>query len=139
MEELREMEAPSFYLTGLLRNPSFTPRYNLVKPLSPKALWSNLVSSSSDGHNASSSVASPRRELPDAVTCRLFLLGTSVWVLRPKPVNPPPNLLASSVVHSQVASRLHLSEFKKKYYKPSLFRGSNIVHTYFIGFEYIAS
>jgi hypothetical protein len=65
------------------------------------------VSSSSDGHRTSSSVASPRRELPDATTGRPFLLRTSARVLRPKPVNPPPmvvlrpkppNPLASSIL-----------------------------------------
>jgi hypothetical protein len=102
------MGAPSSYLTGLLHNPSFAPRYNWVKPLSPRALWSKPVSSSSDDHRASSSVASPRRELPDVDTCRLVLLGTSARVLRPKPVNlpsmvlrpKPPNPLASSVLYT---------------------------------------
>jgi hypothetical protein len=28
IEEVREMGAPSSYLTGLLHNPSFAPRYN---------------------------------------------------------------------------------------------------------------
>jgi hypothetical protein len=28
MEEVREMGAPSSYLTGLLHNPSFAPGYN---------------------------------------------------------------------------------------------------------------
>jgi hypothetical protein len=107
-EEVREIGAPSSYLTGLLHNPSFAPRYNWVKPLRLRALWSNPVSSSSDGHHACSSVALPRRELPDAATCRSFLLGTSVRVLRPKPVNlppmvlrpKPPNPLSSSVLHT---------------------------------------
>jgi hypothetical protein len=102
------MGAPSSYLTGLLHNPSFAPVYKWVKPLSPRALWSNPVSSSSDDHRASSPVASPRRELPDAATCRPFVLETSARVLRPKPVNPPsmvlrpkpPNPLMSSVLHT---------------------------------------
>jgi hypothetical protein len=103
------MGAPSSYLTGLLHNPSFAPGYNWVKPLSPRALWSNPVSSSSDGHHASSSIASPQHKLPDAAMCHPFLLGTSVRVLRLKPVNPPPmvsrpkppNPLASSVLHTR--------------------------------------
>jgi hypothetical protein len=108
MEEVREIGAPSSYLTELLHNSNFTPEYKWVKPLSPRPLWSNPVSSSSDNHRASSLVASPRRELPSAATCRPFLLGTFVWVLRPKPVNPPPmvlrpkplNPLASSVLRT---------------------------------------
>jgi hypothetical protein len=112
MEEVREMGALSSYLTGLLHNPRFAPGYNWVKPLSPRALWSNPVSSSSDGHRASSSIALPRRELPDAATCHPFLLGTSTRVLRPKPVNPPPmvlrpkppNSLASSVLRTRPPS-----------------------------------
>jgi hypothetical protein len=67
------------------------------------------VSSSSDGHRASSLVASPRRELPDVAMCRPFLLGTSARVLRLKPVNPPlmvlrpkpSNRSASSVLHTR--------------------------------------
>jgi hypothetical protein len=89
------MGAPSSYLTGLLHNPSFARGYNWVKPLSPRVLWSNPVSSLSDGHRASSSVALPQRELPNATTCHPFLLRTSARVLRPK----PPNLLMSSVLH----------------------------------------
>jgi hypothetical protein len=108
MEEVREMGAPSSYLTRLLHNPNFAPGYNWVKPLSPRVLWSNPVSSSFDGHRASSSVASPRRKLPDAATCRPFLHGTSTRVLRPKPINTPPmvlrskpkNLFACSVLHT---------------------------------------
>ena len=46
-----------------------------------------LFLSSSDGHRAFSPVASPRRELPNAATCRPFRIGTSARVLRPKPVN----------------------------------------------------
>jgi hypothetical protein len=62
-----------------------------------------------NGHHASSSVASPRRELPDAAMCHPFLLRTSARVLRPKPINPPlmvlrpkpPNTLVSSVLHTR--------------------------------------
>jgi hypothetical protein len=108
-KEVREMWAPSSYLTGLLHNPSFVPEYNWVEPLSLRALWSNPMSSSSDSHRAFSSVSSPRRKVPDAVTCSPFLLGTSARVLRPKPVNPPPmvlkpkppNPLGSSVLHTR--------------------------------------
>jgi hypothetical protein len=103
------MGAPSFYLTWLLHNSSFAPGYNWVKPLSPRALWSNLVSSSFDGRCASSSVALAWCELPDAAMCHMFLLGTSARVLRHKPVNPPlmvlrpkpPNPLASSVLYTR--------------------------------------
>ena len=41
--------------------------------------------SRSDGHRASSPVASPRRKLPDAATCRPSSLVDSARVLRPKP------------------------------------------------------
>jgi hypothetical protein len=51
-------------------------------------------------------VASPRRELPDAATCRLFLLETSAWVLRPKLVNPPPMVLRPKPPNSLVSSVL---------------------------------
>jgi hypothetical protein len=107
--EVREMGAPSSYLTGLLHDFSFAPKYNWVKPLSPRTLWFNPVSFSSDGYRASSSIASPQRELPDAATCCPFLLGTSARGLRPKPVNlspmvlrpKPPNPLTSSVLHTR--------------------------------------
>jgi hypothetical protein len=107
------MGAPSSYLIGLLHNPSFVPWYIWVKPFRPRALWSNPVSSSYDGHHASSSVDSPRRELPNAAMCRPFLLGISVRVLSPKPVNPsslvlrpkPPNPLANSVLHTRPPPR----------------------------------
>jgi hypothetical protein len=99
--------APSSYLTGLLHNPSFAPGYNWVRPLSPRALWSNPVLSSSDGHRASSSVASSRRELYDAATCHPFLLGTSARVLRLKPVNPPPMVLRPKPPNPLVSSVLH--------------------------------
>jgi hypothetical protein len=103
------MGALSSYLTGLLYNPSFAPEYNWVKSLSSRTLWSNPVSFSSDGHRASSSVASSRRELHDAATCCPFLLGTSARVLRLKPVNPPlmvlrpkpPNSFTSSVLRTR--------------------------------------
>jgi hypothetical protein len=102
------MEAPSSYLIGLLHNFSFAPGYNWVKPLSPRALWSNPVLSLSDGHRASSSIASPRRELPDAATCHPFLLGTSARVLRPKPVNSPPMVLRPKPPNPLTSSILHM-------------------------------
>jgi hypothetical protein len=37
MEEVREMGAPSSYLTGLLHIPSFAPGYKRAKPFSPRA------------------------------------------------------------------------------------------------------
>jgi hypothetical protein len=36
MEEVREMGAPSSYLTGLLHILNFAPKYKSVKPFSPR-------------------------------------------------------------------------------------------------------
>jgi hypothetical protein len=114
------MVAPSSYLIGLLHNPSFAPGYNWIKSLSPRALWSNPVSSSSNGHRASSLVASPRRELPDAATCHPFLLGTSARVLRPKHVNLPPMLLRPKPPNPLASSVFHTHPLPRRVSPPSL-------------------
>jgi hypothetical protein len=82
MKELREMEAPSSYLTGLLHNPNFAPIY----------FESNHLARGHYGPTLSNlhptEIVLPRRELLNAATCRPFLLGTSIRVLRLKPVKP---------------------------------------------------
>ena len=66
-----------------------------------------LFLSSSDDHRAFSPVASLRRELPDAATCRPSLLGTSARVLRPKPVNRPSDGFEVQTIKPSASSVLH--------------------------------
>jgi hypothetical protein len=97
----------SSYLTGLLQNLSFPSRYFfLVEPL-PEGAMVQLFLSRSDGSTSCTDLLCldatsviPPRTIP-------FLLGTSAWILRPKPGNRPPDGFEAQTIKPSASSVLH--------------------------------
>ena len=96
MKQVRWLVGCHLLFMGLLHIPHL-PVDIQSEPASYRAFQSKPIQFSSDGHHALHEVASPRHELLDTTTCSLFLLGTSIHVLRPKPAKPA----AGSVLHTR--------------------------------------
>jgi hypothetical protein len=100
------MRAPSSYLTGLLHNPSFTPIYFESNHLT-RGRYGPTRGNLHPMTSAPFRIASPWRKLLDAATCSPFLLGTSAWVLRPKPVKPATDDFETQTTKPPASSVLH--------------------------------